>query len=151
VKGQLSAYPQIVSPSGASAGIGFAVPIDAIARIVPQLIRNGRIQEPGIDGVTFLSDSWAARFNVNGVIVYQVESGSPAEDAGLKGIGITRSRRARIGDIIVAVNGKRVRSSEDLYDAFESAGLGATVRLTVQGREGGSREVQVRLRDVGET
>jgi len=142
---------QIVSPSGASAGIGFAVPIDAIARIVPQLIRNGRIQEPGIDGVTFLSDSWAARFNVNGVIVYQVESGSPAEDAGLKGIGITRSRRARIGDIIVAVNGKRVRSSEDLYDAFESAGLGATVRLTVQGREGGSREVQVRLRDVGET
>jgi S1-C subfamily serine protease len=142
---------QIVSPSGASAGIGFAVPIDAIARIVPQLIKNGRIQEPGIDGVTYLADSWSDRFNVNGVIVYQVESGSAAEEAGLKGLGITRSRRARLGDVIVAVNGKRVRSSEDLYDAFESAGLGSTVRLTVQGRDGNSREVQVRLRDVGET
>jgi S1-C subfamily serine protease len=142
---------QIVSPSGASAGIGFAVPIDAVARIVPQLIKNGRLQQPGIDGVTFLSDSWAARLEVSGVIVYEVESGSPAEEAGLKGITVTRSRRPRIGDIITAVNGKRVRSSEDLYDAFDSAGLGATVRITVQGRDGTSRDLSVRLGDVGET
>jgi S1-C subfamily serine protease len=143
---------QIVSPSGASAGIGFAVPIDAVARIVPQLIRNGRIQEPGIDGVSFVADSHAQRWGVDGVIVYEVESGSAADQAGLKGLSATRTGRIRLGDVIVAVNGKRVRGSEDLYDAFESAGLGATVKLTVQdGRQGDAREVRVRLRDVGET
>ncbi|HJQ99245.1 MAG TPA: trypsin-like peptidase domain-containing protein [Candidatus Polarisedimenticolaceae bacterium] len=142
---------QIVSPSGASAGIGFAVPIDAIARIVPQLIRYGRLQEPGIAGVSFVSDAYAQRWGVEGVIVREVARGSPAEEAGLSGITKNRSgSRIRLGDVIVAVEGKRVRSSEELYDAFESAGLGATVRLTVEsGRDGERREVRVRLRDVG--
>ena len=144
---------QIVSPSGASAGIGFAVPIDAVARIVPQLIRTGRIQEPGIAGVSFVADSFAARWGVEGVIIQEVEPGSTADAAGLTGIEMTRSRRrVLLGDVIVMVNGKRVRGSEDLSDALEAAGLGSTVRLTVQsGREGKTREVQVRLRDVGHT
>jgi len=142
---------QIVSPSGASAGIGFAVPIDAIARIVPQLIRYGRLQEPGIAGVSFVSDSYAQRWGVEGVIVREVTRGSPADEAGLSGITTNRSgSRIRLGDVIVAVEGKRIRSSEELYDAFESAGLGTTVRLTVEGgRQGEKREVRVRLRDVG--
>jgi S1-C subfamily serine protease len=142
---------QIVSPSGASAGIGFAVPIDAVARIVPQLIRTGRLQEPGIAGVSFVPDSYAERWGVDGVILNEVARGSAADEVGLSGLGVTRSGRIRLGDVIVGVNGKRVRSSEDLYDAFESAGLGNTVRLTVQsGRNGEKREVRVRLRDVAE-
>ena len=142
---------QIVSPSGASAGIGFAVPIDAIARIVPQLIRYGRLQEPGIAGVTFVSDSYAQRWGVDGVIVREVAPDSTADRAGLSGITTNRSgSRIRLGDVIVAVEGKPVRSSEELYDAFESAGLGTTVRLTVEGgRQGDKREVRVRLGDVG--
>ena len=142
---------QIVSPSGASAGIGFAVPIDAVSRIVPQLIRTGRLQEPGIAGVSFVPDSYAERWDVDGVILNEIQRGSAADEIGLTGLGVTRTGRLLLGDIIVEVNGKRVRSSEDLYDAFESAGLGTTVRLTVRkGRNGPTREVRVRLRDVAE-
>ena len=142
---------QIVSPSGASAGIGFAVPIDAIARTVPQLIKSGRLQEPGIAGCSFVPDSYADRWGVDGVIVNEVQRGSVADEIGLTGLGWTRSGRIRLGDVIVAVDGKRIRGSEDLYDVFERAGMGATVRLTLQsGRSGETREVRVRLRDVAE-
>jgi 2-alkenal reductase len=103
--------------------------------------------------VSFVADSFAARWGVEGVIIQEVEPGSTADAAGLTGIEMTRSRRrVLLGDVIVMVNGKRVRGSEDLSDALEAAGLGSTVRLTVQsGREGKTREVQVRLRDVGHT
>jgi S1-C subfamily serine protease len=142
---------QIVSPSGASAGIGFAVPIDAIARTVPQLIRSGRLEEPGIAGVTFLPDSYADRLGIEGVIIREVQRGSAADEIGLVGLSWNQRNRVSVGDVVVAVNGKRVRNSEELYDAFESAGMGVTVRVTVEGgRNGQAREVRVRLRDVSE-
>jgi S1-C subfamily serine protease len=139
----------IYSPSGASAGIGFAVPVDTVARLVPQLIRHRRIRQPGIVGATFLPDAYARRSDIDGVVVREVERGSPADQVGLSGLSMTRSRRIRVGDVIVAVDGKAVRDQEDLFDAFETAGLGAMVRLTVvAGGDGERRTLRVKLEDV---
>jgi S1-C subfamily serine protease len=139
----------IFSPSGASAGISFAVPIDIVSRLVPQLIKYGRIKQPGIAGATLLSDAIARANGITGVAIYQVEEGSPSDEAGLSGITLTRSRRPRLGDVIVSVDGKRVSSQQDLYDLFESAGVGATVRLGVtNGRTDKRREVRVKLFDL---
>jgi S1-C subfamily serine protease len=139
----------IYSPSGASAGISFAVPIDTVSRLVPQLIRYGRIKQPGIAGATLVSDAIARSNGLDGVAIYQVEQGSPSDAAGLVGLRFSRVRRPRLGDVIVAVDGKRVHSQQDLYDAFEAAGVGATVRLTVvDGRGDKRREVRVKLYDV---
>jgi S1-C subfamily serine protease len=139
----------IFSPSGASAGISFAVPIDTVSRLVPQLIRYGRIKQPGIAGANLVSDAIARSNGIEGVAVYQVEEGSPADQSGLGGITFTRSRRPRLGDVIVAVEGKKVRSQEDLYEAFEAAGVGATVKLSViNGRSDKPRDVRVKLYDV---
>ncbi|HEX4824384.1 MAG TPA: trypsin-like peptidase domain-containing protein [Candidatus Polarisedimenticolaceae bacterium] len=139
----------IFSPSGASAGIGFAVPVDTVSRLVPQLIRYHRIQQPGIVGATFLPDYYAKRSDIDGVVIREVEDGSSADQAGLSGLTMTRSRRIRLGDVIVGVEGKQVHSQEDLYDAFETAGLGATVKLSVvTGRGTDQRVVRVKLGDL---
>jgi S1-C subfamily serine protease len=139
----------IYSPSGASAGISFAVPVDTVSRLVPQLIRYHRIKQPGIAGVTLLADYYAGRWSIDGVIIRDVEDGSAADAAGLKGLLMSRSRRVQVRDVIMSVDGKRVHSQEDLLDAFEAAGVGATVRLTVsQGGDGARRDVRVKLDDV---
>ena len=121
----------IFSPSGASAGIGFAVPVDAVTRLVPQLITRGHAIQAGI-GATFIPERFNAAIGVNdGVAIADVQSDGPAAKAGLKGAQLTRSRRVVLGDRIVAVDGKPVRSEDDVRDAFEIAGVGATVTLSV--------------------
>ncbi len=138
----------IYSPSGASAGISFAVPIDTVSRLVPQLIRYGRIKQPGIAGATLLPDHFVRGTGIDGVAIYQVEDGSPADQAGLSGISVTRSGRPRLGDLIVAVNGKPVSNQQDLFDAFETAGVGATVSLTVKDARDRRRDVRLKLADL---
>ena len=124
-------------------------PVDTVARLVPQLVRYQRIKQPGIVGVTFLPDYYARRSEIDGVVVREVEEGSPAEQAGLVGLTTTRSRRIKLGDIIVAVDGKAVHNQQDLFDAFETAGLGASVRLSVlAGRSGERRSIRVKLDDL---
>jgi S1-C subfamily serine protease len=136
----------IFSPSGASAGIGFAVPVDTVKRLVPQLVRYGHPIQPGI-GIVPLPDRWAAQLGVEGVVVRKVIPGSPAARAGLVGIRSTRSRRIVLGDVIEAVNGHPVASVDDLLYEFEAAGVGARVELTVS-RGGRRRTVTVRLEAV---
>ncbi|HEV8631560.1 MAG TPA: trypsin-like peptidase domain-containing protein [Thermoanaerobaculia bacterium] len=133
----------IYSPSGTSAGIGFAVPADTVKRLVPQLIRFGKPIEPGI-GVVLLSDQWARQVGVQGAIVQEVAPGSPADRAGLVGLQTTRRGRLSLGDVITAVDGKAVASTDDLLYAFEAAGVGAEVALTVE-RDRGRRTVRVRV------
>jgi S1-C subfamily serine protease len=139
----------IYSPSGASAGISFAVPIDTVSRLVPQLIKYGRIKQPGIAGATLLPDAIARANGITGVAIYTVDEGSPSDRAGLTGITLTRSRRPRLGDVIESVDGKKIGSQQDLFDAFEAAGVGATVTLGVEdGRTDKHREVRVKLYDL---
>jgi S1-C subfamily serine protease len=121
----------IFSPSGASAGIGFAVPVDAVTRLVPQLITRGRPIQAGI-GATFIPERFNGAIGIkDGVAIAEVQPEGPAAKAGLTGAQLTRSRRVVLGDRILAVDGKPVRSEDDLRDAFEAAGVDTTVTLTV--------------------
>jgi S1-C subfamily serine protease len=136
----------IFSPSGASAGIGFAVPVDAVRALVPQLIAHGRPVQPGI-GIVPLSDRWAARLGVEGVVIRDVTAGGPADKAGLVGLSQSRSGRIVLGDVILAVDGKPVASLDELLDAFDAAGVGAQLTLTVL-RDEETRQVTVTLADL---
>ncbi len=132
----------IYSPSGASAGIGFAVPIDSIRRLVPQLIEYGRPLRPGI-GIQLAPDYWTARQRISGAVVEGVLRGSPAARAGLEGLQRTR-RGILLGDVIVGVDSEPVRSIDDLVLAFEEIGVGGRARLTLD-RDGRRRDVEVDL------
>jgi S1-C subfamily serine protease len=133
----------IYSPSGASVGIGFAVPVDTVTRLVPQLIAGGRVAQAGI-GVTLIPDRYNPQLGIDGVALAEVTPNGPAARAGLTGAQMTRGRRVVLGDRIEAVDGKPVRSEDDLRDAFEAAGVGGTVTLTVaRARE--RRDVRIQL------
>ncbi len=136
----------IFSPSGASAGVGFAVPVDIVKRYVPQLVQRGRAVRPDI-AASYLTDAQAERFGLEGAgaVVRNVVAGGPADRAGIEGIARTR-RGYVLGDVIVAVDGKPVRSGEDLAYSFETAGVGRKVALTVR-RGDEDREVEVTLED----
>ena len=109
---------QIVSPSGAFAGIGFAVPVDTVNRIVPELIKHGKLIRPGL-GVSLIPDAMAKRWGIKGLIIGKVSRGSGAEQAGLKGARETATGRVELGDIITAVDGKPVGTLDDLMDVME--------------------------------
>ncbi len=135
----------IYSPSGASAGIGFAIPVDTVARLVPQIIENGRASVAGIGvQVSPTLDRAARRSGIEGVVIYDVIEGSPAEKAGLEGVRVTRGKRVVLGDVIVAIDGKRVRSNEELLDTLDHVGPGKQVKLSVV-REGKPRDVSVEV------
>ncbi len=134
----------IFSPSGASAGIGFAVPVDVVNRVVPQLIRSGRMPNPGI-GIMAGEEAVAARLGIEGVVVVRTLPGSPAARAGLRGVD---PRTGEIGDVIVGVNGKPVRRLSDLTSELERPGGGQPLELTVE-RGGRPVTVQVEVADVG--
>ena len=126
----------IFSPSGASAGIGFAVPIDTVERIVPQLIEHGRVLRPAL-GITFVSARIAAQNGIDGVILRSVEPDGPAAVAGLKGLQQSRNGRIELGDVIVGINEMEVRSPDDLLTALEAQTIGqrCTVKIRRDDRE----------------
>ena len=135
----------IVSPSGASAGIGFAIPVDTVNRIAPQLIKNGKVVRPrlGVDLSDRLSQIVDARWGVPGVVILHVEPNSPAAAAGLHETRRTPSGIVP-GDIIQKINGTAVNTSEEFYAALEDYKLGDTVTLQIY-REGQTMDVQVKL------
>jgi S1-C subfamily serine protease len=119
----------IYSPSGASAGIGFAVPVEVINKVVPQLIDFGKIIRPGI-GIAIANDDVSARFGVNGVIILSVAPGSSAEAAKLRPT-YRHGNQIVFGDIIVSVNGVKIKNVNDLSDAFDELHVGETIRLGI--------------------
>ena len=135
----------IYSPSGANAGIGFAVPVNVVNNVVPELIRNGRGIQPGIV-VTLASERIARRFDINGLLVINVQPGSSAEQAGIRE---TREVRGKIilGDIILAVNGVPVESYDDLRNELDRYHVGEEVTLIIQRGEEHT-EVKVRLEEM---
>ena len=136
----------IYSPSGASSGVGFAIPSDTVRRVVNQIIRVGRVVRAGV-GVHCAADQIARRMNVDGVIVLEVPPGSGAAAAGIK--GVTRdpgTGAAVLGDVIVAVEGARVTAVEDLLAKVETHDVGEVVRITVRRGGLGGREVDLKVR-----
>ena len=133
----------ILSESGSSAGIGFAIPVDLVARVVPDIIRHGRAPRPGL-GIIAADERVAAQLGVRGVVVLGVARGSPAERAGLKPF-VPGSPEP--GDIIVGANGKETPTLADLAAVLDEAGIGNEVSLRLkQGQR--EREVKTRVVDL---
>ncbi|MFM7344368.1 MAG: S1C family serine protease [Tagaea sp.] len=121
----------IFSRSGQSAGVGFAVPMDVVERVVPLLVRDGRIARAGI-GVVIAAEEEAERLGADGAVVVQVAPNTPAARAGLRPFD---QENRRLGDVIAAIDGRPVRNVPDLSAAFERAGVGNRATLDVR-REG---------------
>lgn len=133
----------ILFDTGASSGIGFAVPVDIVNRIVPRLIRDGSVPRPGI-GIVVMGEETAARLGANGLVVTRVLPGSAAEQAGLQAADL---ERRTLGDIITLVNGAAVRSVSAFAAELAEAGIGAQVELTVV-NQGRRRTVWVTVMDI---
>jgi protease Do-like 1, chloroplastic len=136
----------IYSPSGASAGIGFAIPVDTVNRIVPELIRYGKTTRPGL-GVQIAEDQIAERLGVNGVLVVDVTPGSPAAKAGIRPTRRESSGRVRLGDVIVAIDGQKTESSNELFLALEKYRVGDSVTVALL-RDGKTVQARVTLEAV---
>ena len=133
----------ILSPSGANAGIGFAVPSDTVSRVVPQLIEKGRVTRAGL-GVQLLPDHVAERAGVTGVAIYGVFDQTPAAQAGLAGLGINGLGELVFGDVITAVDGIPVKTIEDVQAVLDPLKPGDRVTLTVT-RVGKTRTLALTL------
>jgi S1-C subfamily serine protease len=126
----------IVSPSGAYAGIGFAIPIDIARKIVPPLIRGEPLVHPGL-GVKLFNPDWYLARRVRGAIVLEVRKDGAAAKAGILATRKDRENGGYIlGDVITAIDSKPVHSNIDLYDILDDYEVGDTVTVHVQrGRE----------------
>jgi S1-C subfamily serine protease len=133
----------IYSQSGQSAGIGFAVPVSTIRRIVPQIIETGQAEQVGM-GIRILQDEVARRLGVRGVVVQDVVPGSPADKAGLRGLSSGPNGRIALGDVIVGIDDTPITSYGDLYNALDSRSAGDRARVRCL-RDGQAREVSVSL------
>ena len=138
---------QIESPSGASAGVGFAIPVNIAKRIVPELIRDGEIRRPKLgiaprDVETLVNQ---VRLPVSsGVLIVSVQPGGAAANAGLRGVVQTEDGDLELGDIIVAIDGEKVDNNDDLFKILDKHKVGDTVNVEIF-RRGRRTSVPVRL------
>lgn len=130
--------------SQASAGLGFAIPVNIVKDIVPQLIQYGRVIRPGL-GVAVLEDYYAARFGLReGVMVKFVDPKGPSAKAGLQ--GITRDRRGQyyLGDVIVGINSEAIKNYDDLFSTVNKYKIGDKVKVKIL-RDGKEKNIDVTL------
>jgi S1-C subfamily serine protease len=138
---------QIESPSGASAGVGFAIPVNIAKRIVPQLIRDGSVRRPKLGIVPRDVESLGDQVRLpvsQGVLIWSVQPGGSAANAGLRGLVQTEDGDVELGDIIVAVNGEKVGNNDDLAKILDKYKVGETVNVEIF-RRGRRTTVPVQL------
>jgi S1-C subfamily serine protease len=135
----------IVSPSGNWSGIGFAIPVDTINRIVPQIIQSGRVSRAKL-GVQYddneLTRRLLRRDGIEGLAITDVVPDSPAAKAGLIGLSIGRRGLPDLGDVITALNDRPIKSPSDLYSAMDRVKPGETVEVTAW-RNGQTRRMRI--------
>jgi S1-C subfamily serine protease len=139
---------QILSPAGGSVGVGFAIPVNIAKRVVPQLIRDGRVVRPKL-GIypRAVSDLRGIRLPVGeGLLVLQVDPNSSAAAAGLRGLSETPDGDLVIGDIITAIDGEKMESQNDLYKALDKHQFNDVIQVeVVRGANGQRTTVPVKL------
>lgn len=123
--------------------MGFAIPVDLVNQVVPQLIKRGTLPRPGI-GIAVADEIMAQRLGIRGIAIMGVEPGSPAEKAGLQAFDLQNGVR---GDVVVAVNQQPVENVQALSSTLGEAGIGETVTLLVL-RGDDPREVSVKIVDL---
>lgn len=129
----------IYSPTGGSVGIGFAVPVDTINRIVPQLIRQGKVDRVGL-GISIAADQVATQLGIEGVLVLEVHPETGAARAGLVATKVDDDNRVTLGDVIVSINMQKISDANDLYRALDNVAPGSKVQVRVRR---GSSEIDV--------
>lgn len=135
----------IYSPSGVSAGIGFAVPVDTVNRVVPQIISRGKYIRPAM-GITVdskLNKRLAEHLKISGVIILSISPGSAAEEAGLEGATVTPEGSIVANDVIVAIDGKSIDSVDKLFSRIDNYKVGDIIKLTVRRYGGRNEEIDV--------
>ena len=137
----------IFSPSGASAGVGFAIPVDTVKRVVPQIIASGKYEPPrlGVSASDEISRAIAIRTGVEGIAIIDISPDSVAEQAGLRKATLDAGGSLVLGDIIQSVGGFEVATLEELGDALDEFDAGDTVKLTIV-REGKPVDLDVLLK-----
>jgi S1-C subfamily serine protease len=136
----------IYSPSGAFAGIGFAIPVDQVNRVVPQLIAKGKVTKPGL-GVRLVDDAQARDLKIKGALILDVTPDSPAARAGLRPTRRDEEGALRLGDVIVGVDGKPVHNTNDLHNLLKDHKPGDGIKLTIR-RDQAEQTVDVVLGEV---
>ena len=121
----------IFSKSGSSAGVGFAVPVSSLRRVVPQIIQHGKPLRAGL-GVNLIPDTLAKRNGIKGVIIESVRRNTPAFRAGLKGLSKNRYGELLLGDIIINIAGFEIKDFDTLYNALDRFKPGDVVEVKVQ-------------------
>lgn len=135
---------QIASPSGASAGIGFAIPVDIVSRVVPEIIRYGRVIRPDL-GAELSPDHVTRRLGLQGVLLLDAPATSAAGRAGLRGTILTRDGRIRqLGDLVLKIDNHSTPVQNALFDVLENYKVGDEVRVTFR-RDEQEQVVTVRL------
>jgi S1-C subfamily serine protease len=135
----------IYSPTGGSAGIGFAVPVDTVNRVVPQLIATGRYAPPSLGVLTDPQiNALAARQGIEGVLVLGIVPGSGAERAGIRPARVAPGGGILPGDVIVGVDGQPVASPDDLAAALETRAVGESAQVALL-RDGDALTLEVEL------
>lgn len=138
----------IFSPSGASAGIGFAIPVDTVNRVIPRLVQHGRYIRP-ILGITMNDDASrqvSRRLNTKGILVLRVQPGSPAFQAGIQGTEVAVGGNDLIlGDVIQSIDGKAVEKSSDLTAIMDNYRLNDVVKVRLLRNGEQTLDVNVRL------
>jgi S1-C subfamily serine protease len=147
----------IYSPSGAYAGIGFAIPVDTVNEVVPRIIAQARgdvVRHPESEalpprlGIVGVPDQTARRVGIEGVIIGEVQPGSPADKAGLRPLRYDEETgRYELGDVIIAINSQRVRTLEDLRNILRRHSYGDVLSVQVR-RDGRIVTVQIHLEPV---
>ena len=138
---------QILSPSGSSAGVGFAVPVSIAKRVVPQLLQNGAVRRPKLGISTRNVEAFRNQVDLptpDGVLIIQVARGSGAAQAGLRGMQQTETGEIELGDIIVGIDNDKVGNSDDLFRVLDKHQIGQTVQVHIY-RDGRRITVPVRL------
>jgi S1-C subfamily serine protease len=133
----------IATKSGTFSGVGFAVPVDTVNRIVPDLIRDGKVTRAGL-GIYPMEDFQARRAGIQrGVAVFSVAPGSAAEKAGMLGARTNEFGETAMGDVIIEIAGNPIKDRDDLYEVLERFGVGDEVAvIVVRGR----RKVRLKVK-----
>jgi len=120
----------IYSPSGASSGVGFSIPVDTVSGIVEQIIKYGKVTRPVL-GISFAPEQSVEQLGVSGVLVLDAPPNGPAGKAGLKATTRDTFGRLVLGDVITSMNGKKISNGSDLYKILDRCKVGDTVQLEV--------------------
>ncbi|CAD7697709.1 unnamed protein product [Ostreobium quekettii] len=120
----------IYSPSGANSGVGFAIPVDIVRSSVDQIIKYGKVIRPFL-GISFATDHSIDQLGVQGILVLKTKHGSSADKAGIRGTSRDELGRLSLGDIIISMDGSKIKTATDLYRVLDKCSVGDTLDVEV--------------------